>query len=96
MQEKDGENFLRLASKEDNPEREVEIRNIFRDSASSKFKKHTVRDPCEVNKFDTFKIVFPEEEEFLEITFCVDTFAFMQQILESLRKAQDFIAKVKH
>ena len=47
-----------------------------------------------MNRVDTFKIVFPEEEEFLEINFCVDTFANMRQLIDSLSKSQDFVNKV--
>ena len=47
-----------------------------------------------VNRLDTFKIVFPEEDEFLEINFCVDTFAYMRQLMESLNRSDDFLGKV--
>ena len=46
------ENFIRIATKEDNPNKEIEIRNIFREGVASKFKKHVIRNACKGKRLD--------------------------------------------
>lgn len=44
--------------------------------------------PCELNKLDTFKFLFPEDEEFLEINYCADTMQSLHNILNKLKEAR--------
>eukprot|EP00347_Sterkiella_histriomuscorum_P001627 403371297 len=61
--------------------------NAVSDEQDNQRKIVSLGNLCELNKLDTFKFIFPSDQEFLEINFCADT---MQHLNRNFQKGLEF------
>lgn len=45
-----------------------------------------LEEECSINKNDTFRLRFPDDDEFLEINFCSDSMCLLNNIMQGIRK----------
>ena len=57
-------------------------------------KQILVDDQCPINFLDTFNVVFPEQDEYEELIFCVDVYDYLYQITLAIREKRDRLATV--
>jgi hypothetical protein len=59
-------------------------------------KKVTIGQQTLVNKYDTFKVIIPKEDEYNELSFCIDTREYIHSFASKLYKSKDVLTKVSH
>ena len=55
------------------------------------YKKCIVSNPAEDNTYDSFKIIIPIEEKYLELSLCIDSREYIQLFIQKLEATSDFL-----
>ena len=88
----DEDNYIRFANEEDKEavDNEENNQNIFDDSDLTTVPL-VVRDADPINKYDTFKLIFPTDDTYRELVFCKDSYLRLQDIYRKIHEAETVI-----
>ena len=93
-------NYLRFATPEDSEKLQEKISKDKDEDAtldtegvaSNNFL--VVKDACPINKFDTFNLVFPNDDTYRELVFCKDMYVYLNTFLSRLKSNDDVLSKL--
>lgn len=68
---------------------------MFYEDANFDKKKVMIGNPSKTNLFDTFKFIIPKEEEYLELSLCIDSREYIESFSERLVKSENVIHELK-
>ncbi|CDW74252.1 UNKNOWN [Stylonychia lemnae] len=68
------------------PHLQQTIQHIVFDETDHQRQHFILGKECELNKYDTFKFVFPDNDEFLEINICADSMQMLYSVIKSIQK----------
>lgn len=86
-------NYLRFYSEEDTSSQgnKDDKAKIFSNN-SNEIVQLVVREPCPINLYDTFNLVFPKDDTYKELVFSKDSFLQFEFYIKDMKRATDLIS----